>query len=586
MKRFVNRKSILSVVVALTLIVAFTGGILLRGHSASAASGPTTKSKFCSKLGKTIQASAGAQMYCFGAQPNGPAIHNRPVARTFSGNVDAANPAEDVSPAGVQSYGQSETSIAAASHYAVEAWNDATTFFTNCGAPQNKEEGTGLGFSANGGASFTDLGGLANAACTQNLYVGDPSVEAFTSGGKTYFYVSSLFNSTFSNTTDARSHIAMDVCVASGQGSTATLSCSQPIIVASSSECVTFPGPPPLTFCSFLDKDFLSIDPVHGLLYATFTEIGLSPATVDREELAVCDIGNGALGGTPAAPVCTNGASGSQASPAAPYLVVAPTDPNFCENMGAYPAADLATGDVYVAYEHNWGTALFTGPCASEPVQGVMNFIPHSCLTLPAASCSGPAVVNAVNIVSLQGAFIPGYNRTPSNHCCMNDFPRLAVSDTYSTVSMVWNDGRFHLAGDILMQSMNLGTLGNVTGTPVVLNSDRGGWHFLPGLRNVNQKGQLNVSWYSRASANTALTDVTAAVDVNPRTTATPHNILVTNVSSDWNAVSSDIFPNFGDYTDNYTIGTTGLGGGSRDFVAWSDGRLGDPQPFEANTFS
>jgi hypothetical protein len=110
--------------------------------------------------------------------------------------------------------------------------------------------------------------------------------------------------------------------------------------------------------------------------------------------------------------------------------------------------------------------------------------------------------------------------------------------------------------------------------------------HFLPGLRNVNQKVLLNVSWYSRASANTALTDVTAAVDVNPRTTATPHNILVTNVSSDWNAVSSDIVPNFGDYTDNYTIGTTGLNGGSRDFVAWSDGRLGDPQPFEANTFS
>jgi hypothetical protein len=580
MKRFVNRKSILSVVVALTLIVAFTGGILLRGHSASAASVPTTKSKFCSKLGKTIQASSGAQIFCFGAQLNGPAAH-RPVTRTFSGNVDAANPAEDVSPAGVQSYGQSETSIAAASHYTVEAWNDATGFFSNCGAPQNKEELTGLGFSANSGASFTDLGGVPNAGCNNDLYEGDPSVEAWTTGGKTYFYVSSLFDPTFSNTTDARSKIAMAACVASGQGSSATLSCSQPIIIASSSECVTFPGPPPFTFCSFLDKDFLSIDPVHGLLYATFTEFGLSAATADREELAVCDIGNGALGGTSAAPVCTNGASGSQTSPAAPYLVVAPTDPNFCENEGAYPAADLATGDVYVAYEHNWASPLFGGPCASEPVQGVMNFIPHSCLTLPAASCSGPAVVNAVNIVSLQGAFIPGYNRFP-----MNDFPRLAVSDTYSTVSMVWNDGRFHLAGDILMQSMNLGTLGNVTGAPVVLNSDRGGWHFLPGLRNVNQKGLLNVSWYSRASANTALTDVTAAVDVNPRTTATPHNILVTNVSSDWNAVSSDIVPNFGDYTDNYTIGTTGLNGGSRDFVAWSDGRLGDPQPFEANTFS
>ena len=585
MKRFVNRKSILSVVVALTLIVAFTGGILLRGHTSQAASsGKTTKSVFCAKLGKTIQASSGAQNYCFGAQPNGPAIHNPPKTRTFSGNVDAANPAEDITPSGVQSYGQSETSIAAAGHYAVEAWNDATGFFSPCGSPQNKEELTGLGFSADNGASFTDLGGLPNAGCNNNLYDGDPTVEAWTTGGKTYFYVNSLFNcDSFAGcTADPRSHLAMAACVASGQSSSATLTCNQPTIVASSSECATEFG---FTFCSFLDKEFMSIDVAHKLLYTSYTEFGFTPdlsASTNIIELAVCDIGNGALGGTPAAPVCVNGASGSALAPAAPYLVVANTDPAGCENEGAYPAVDPATGDVYVAYEHNWATGIFgCFPGPSTPVSNVMNFIPASCLTLPTASCSGPAAINTVNIVSLQGAFIPGYNRFPPN-----DFPRLAVSDTYSTVSMVWNDARFHPAGDILMQSMNLVTLGNVTGAPVVLNSDRGGWHFMPGLRNVNQKGLLNVSWYSRASANTALTDVTAAVDVNPRTTATPHNILVTNVSSDWNAVSSDIIPNFGDYTDNYTIGTTGLNSGSRFFVAWSDGRLGDPQPFEANTFS
>ena len=581
MSRVVNYRSILSILIAFALVAAFAGGIVLHGGTphAYASGGQTTKSAFCSKLGKTIQASAGAQAYCFGAQPTGPATHSQPVTRTFSGNVDAANPAEDVSPSGVQSYGQSETSIAAAGPYAVEAWNDATSFFSACGAPQNKEEGTGFGFSANSGTSFTDLGGLPNAGCNNNLYEGDPSVEAFKTGGKTYFYISSLFDPTFSNTTDVRSHIAMDACVASGQGSTATLSCSQPIIIASSSVCMTQFG---FTFCSFLDKDFLSIDPARGLLYATFSEFGLTPATANLEELAVCDIGNGALGGTPAAPVCTNGASGSQSAPVAPYFVVAPTDPNFCENEGSYPAVDTAKGDLYVAYEHNWATPLFGGPCASERVQDVMNFIPHSCLTLPKASCSGPAKVNAVNIVSLQAAFIPGYTRFP-----MNDFPRLAVSDAYSTVSMVWNDARLHLAGDILMQSMNVGTLGNVTAAPVVLNTSRGGWHFLPGLRNANQRGLLTIDWYSRTSATTAVTDVTAAVDVNPRTTATPHNIRVTNVSSDWSVVSSDINPNFGDYTDTYIIATgSGTFTGSRAFVAWSDGRLGDPQPFEASTFT
>lgn len=181
----------------------------------------------------------------------------------------------------------------------------------------------------------------------------------------------------------------------------------------------------------------------------------------------------------------------------------------------------------------------------------------------------------------MQGAFIPGYNRFP-----MNDFPRIAVSDAKTTVSMVWNDAHYIIGGDILMQSMNLATLGNTSAAPVVLNTDRGGWHFLPAVRNTNQNGQLNVSWYSRSSANTALTDVTAALDVNSRSTATPHNILVTTVSSDWNSVSSDIIPNFGDYTDNYTSNTASNTPGSRDFVAWSDGRLGVPQPFSSVAFS
>jgi hypothetical protein len=584
MSRFLNRKSILSVLVALTLVVAFAGGVLLRGSAthARAASGNTTKSVFCAKLGKTIQASAGAQMYCNGPQANGPATRSHPALHSFGPNVNAANPSEDVSPGGVQAYGQSETSIAASGHYAVEAWNDSTAFFATCGAPQNKEEATGIGFSANGGASYTDLGGLTNAGCNNNVYGGDPSVETWTTGGKTYFYVSSLFNcnSAAGCTSDPRSHIAMGACVASGQGSSAALSCSQPVLIASSSEC-----DPSGSFCSFLDKDFLSIDTKHKLLYASFTEFGFDANfnSTNIVELAVCDIGNGALGGTPAAPVCTNGGSGSALAPAAPYLDVANTDPAGCENEGAYPAVDPATGDVYVAYEHNWATPLFGGcfPGPTSLVQNVMNYIPASCLTLPSASCSGPAVTNTVNITSMQGAFIPGYNRFP-----MNDFPRLAVSDARSTVSMVWNDARFNIGGDILMQSMNLVTLGNTSGAPVVLNADRGGWHFLPGLRNTNQKGQLNVSWYSRSSANTAITDVTAALDVNSRSTATPHNLLVTTVASDWNAVSSDIVPNFGDYTDNYTINTASNTPGSRDFVAWSDGRLGVPQPFSSVAFS
>jgi hypothetical protein len=560
MSRFVNRRSILSLLIAFALVAAFVAGVALGGGTPRVygAGGQTTKSVFCSQLGKKIQASSGAQMYCFGRQTNGASKHTLPKLRSFGSNVNAANPSEDVSPSGVQAFGQSETSIAATGHYAVEAWNDATGFFSTCGAPMNKEELTGLGFSSDSGASFTDLGGVPNANCANTVYGGDPSVEALKSGGKSYFYISSLFNcnSSAGCSSDPRSHLAMAACVASGQGASALLTCSQPIIMASSSLCQdTGFG---FIACGFLDKEFLSIDPVRGLLYASYTEFFfnfVTGASINMVELAVCDIGNGALGGTVAAPVCTNGNSGSATTPAAPYFVVAPNDPAGCENEGAYPAVNRATGDLYVAYEHNWATALFGGcfPGPTSAVQNVMNFIPASCLTLPTASCSAPAATRAVNITSMQGAFIPGYNRFP-----MNDFPRVAVSGAKNTISMVWNDARFHPVGDVLLQSFSLVSLGSTTSSPVRLNSNTGGWHFLPALRNSNQNGLLNVSWYSRSSANTAVTDVTAAVGVNPLSSATPaHNSLVTSISSDWNAVSSDIVPNFGDYTDNYTIATS-----------------------------
>ena len=104
-------------------------------------------------------------------------------------------------------------------------------------------------------------------------------------------------------------------------------------------------------------------------------------------------------------------------------------------------------------------------------------------------------------------------------------------------------------------------------------------------MRNADRNGLLSVSWFDRRlNPNTALTDVYAALAIDPRITSTPKsNSRVTNVSSDWNAVSSDIVPNFSNYTDNYLFNTSGKHASSTLFVAWSDGRLGDPQPFEAH---
>ena len=186
--------------------------------------------------------------------------------------------------------------------------------------------------------------------------------------------------------------------------------------------------------------------------------------------------------------------------------------------------------------------------------------------------CDGPTQTASQRITSLDAAFIPGYNRFPAN-----DFPRIAVDPSVGTVSMVWNDAGVHPLGDILLRTYALGSLSPVGPAPVMLNQDTGGLHFLPAVRNVSATGKLSVTWYSRANPNSAITDVRGALGVDPRLTATPSaNALVTSAPTDWNNVSSDIVPNFGDYTDNYVAG-------GRLYVTWSDGRLGVPQPFVAS---
>jgi hypothetical protein len=98
-------------------------------------------------------------------------------------------------------------------------------------------------------------------------------------------------------------------------------------------------------------------------------------------------------------------------------------------------------------------------------------------------------------------------------------------------------------------------------------------------VRQADANGNLNISFYSRSSGDTSLTNVFAALKVDPRTTAPPtkSDTQITTGASDWIADSSLIVPNFGDYTDNYLLGTTL-------FVGWADGRLGFPQPFEDHT--
>ena len=388
--------------------LAITGGALAPAHAAVSShaaharvvrkTGAAAHNPFCKYLNKRYQASAGAHMFCFGPQAQvSPQLRSAAVREGpgAPGNVDAASFAEDVSPAGLQADGQSETSIAASGPYVAEEWNDSTGFFSPCPSPMAKEELTGFGFSANGGQSFTDLGGLPNRKCNRDVYEGDPSVAAYTVGGSTYFYFSSLFDSP---TGLGESKVAIDACKVLGSGPSATLRCGQPITVGSSTQCQKFKVSRTRTalFCSFVDKDFITIDPARGRLYVSYTDFLIRGNGGTRVELGTCDLGNasggaGPAGGTPAAPVCEHGTPlapvGKHYLIGKPYFTVASPDSRGCENEGAYPAVDPATGDVLVAYEYNIFTDEFA-PCngPATPTTDVMTSTPLSCLPTAAVA--------------------------------------------------------------------------------------------------------------------------------------------------------------------------------------------------------
>lgn len=553
---------------------------------------------FCKFQGKRYAGSSGAEMYCHGPRAivkPGPDTRRAgvPQGPGAGPNVDAARVSEDVSEAGVPAQGQSETSIAAAGPYVVEAWNDATTFVSNCPSAMSKEEGTGLGFSANGGKSFTDLGGLPNRNCRKYLYSGDPSVAAYRVGGRTYFYISSLYLPVNGL---GPTKVAFDACKVVGSGSSATLSCGQPVVSASSSQCQLFRVHKKLRvgFCSFLDKDFIAVDPARGRLYTTISDFLLNGSLGPKVTMSACDLGNrsggtGPAGGTPAAPVCKHGTALHKVSKhlevGRPYFTVARQDRRGCDNEGSMPAVDPATGTAYVGYEYNSDTALglsFTPGCQgpATPIQNVLTKEPLRCLRLTTTSpCAGPAARTSVPVITMAADFIPGYSRFPGN-----DFPRLAVSDRFGTVSMVWNDARFHPFGDILLQSFRAKSLRPVQAKPVRLDRPHNaGLSFLPAVRSATRSGVLDVTWFSRSSVSTSLTNVDGALGVSPMATSTPPNVRITDVASDWDHNSSFIDPNFGDYTDN-AVSVTGRWPyvGSTLYVAWSDGRLGIPQPFAA----
>jgi hypothetical protein len=482
---------------------------------------------------------------------SGPAAPRAASARiAFGSNVDANDPQRDLAA------GQSETAVAAAGSTVVAAWNDATGFLV---APSTDRRAslTGVGLSTDAGRTFRDLIGLRNNSANQQWF-GDPTVVAI--DGR-HFAIGSLYlpaNQIDCGTGPARLQAAVEILTIDATGG---VSLGLPVVAADGGDVCPLLNDdpnddPPET--AFIDKEWLSYDAASRGLAMSYTRAffgfgGQSGA--GQVELV-------------RARVPSNPSALSAGAWSAP-IVVWPEEPD-TQNTGAYVAL-APGGDAYVSWERNVDSNLFNGdpyvyihaarirPGDVSPVVGGPG--------LPRVISLGQRNSNgAGGVKSLDAVVIAGYNRGLGQ-----DFPRIAVNPTLNAVLVVWNDASAHPLGDIWLRALprNL----SISGPISKVNDDNSyALHFLPAV-SVRSDGSTSISWYDRriAGPNSATTDYFGEIRARP--TSSARDFRITTGSTDWTNTSSLITPNFGDYTDNASTGTT-------TYYTWSDGRLGIPQPF------
>jgi hypothetical protein len=479
----------------------------------------------------------------------GAASHLATNSLSFGSNVDAADPQEDLAS------GQSETAIdASASGRVMVAWNDisALAFAQGNGV---RASFTGVGYSADGGQSFTDLVGLANPNPDQQ-WNGDPTVVSIDGGA--HFIVGSLFFPSLTACSDgkpAQLTVAVEVLTPTATG----VAMGKPVMTSKSGNvCKLFGNHPPPNI-ALLDKDFLAWDPSSRTLAMTFTRFFLSGnhTGLGQVNLARAHV-----------PVDATKLKSSDFHTA----VVWPEEQT-AENEGAYPAL-APGGNAYVAWERNWNSNLFLGdPHIYEHIA----FVPANANAPVTGGKNDPVVVtkgqvNATpvgGVKSLDSTVIAGYSRGIGN-----DFPRITWNHTNNRVVVAWNDGSLHPLGDIWLRSYS-STLGNPSVIAQVNDDSDFALHFMPAV-SVRSNGRICTSWYDRRlfGPDSAHTDYFG--DCRPSVGTSKTDFRITTGATDWANTSSLINPNFGDYTDNASVGTT-------TYYTWSDGRIGVPQPFTDN---
>jgi hypothetical protein len=529
-----------------SLLVAAGVAVVLTGGSASAGAAPSLKQLVAQRL-HARWVSQGAQAWLTpprAAASGGNAGQAGSVA--FGSNVDAADPQEDLAA------GQSETAIdGTTSGRVLVAWNDATGFTIQ---PTNRLQAslTGVGFSADGGGSFTDLVGLRNPNPDQQ-WSGDPAVVAIDGGS--HFIVGSLYLPSPAACADgkpAQLTVAVEVVTPTSTG----VSMGTPVVVSPAGNLCTLLGNTPAPNVAFLDKDFLAWDQTSRTLVMSFTRFFISGQ----------HSGQGAINIARAhVPV----AAGQLKAADFHTILVWPEEP-IVENEGAY-AAVAPGGDTYVAWERNLDTNLFNG---DPHIYEHLALVPAHANAPLKGGKHNPVVVtqgqvNATpvgGVRSLGSVVIAGYNRGTGN-----DFPRIAWNRAAGRVDVAWNDGSMHPLGDIWLRSYSA-QLGNSSSIVRVNDDSDYTLHFLPAI-SARANGHICTSWYDRRlfGADSAHTDYFG--ECRPATGAQTPDFRITTGATDWANTSSLITPNFGDYTDNASAGTT-------TYYTWSDGRLGVPQPF------
>ena len=491
--------------------------------------------------------SSGAKAWFQGPQSGALEPRQDALRIAFGSNVDANDPQGDLAA------GQSETAVAARGATVVSAWNDATGFLVSP-STQRRASLTGLGLSTDGGRSFRDLVGLRNNSPNQQWF-GDPSITAIDAH---HYAIASLYlpaNVIDCSAGPARLQLAVEVLTVAANG---TASLGLPVVAADGGNVCALDSPHPPPAAAFLDKEWISYDSASRTLAMSYTRFffgfgGQSGA--GQVELVRARV--------PADPAALSRASWGRPS------TVWPEEASVV-NTGAYVAV-APGGDAYVSWERNVDSNLFNGDPyvyihAAQVRRGDVSPVVGG-PTLPRVVSLGQRNSNGLGgVKSLDAVVIAGYNRGTGQ-----DFPRIAVDAPKGKVVVVWNDASAHPLGDIWLRALPMNL--DITGPISKVNDDNSfALHFLPAL-SVRGGGSVSISWYDRriTGTNSTRTDYFGETRTTPNSPAP--DFRITTGATDWTNTSSLITPNFGDYTDNASTGTS-------TYYTWSDGRLGVPQPF------